>query len=407
MGLSCVGESLGQQRDLSRLAVDVVYLKNQKQIRGFVLSQGTDELQIAVAKSWLEKDDRDAYLKAVQSSQEAATKAKQTLKERLVKLLKSNPPVEGQPEERNRAFDFFLGKELERVDSELENPPVAEYQFVVLKIRSATLSRVNIASEPNRKLAVWSWYERLADVESKKPSILIEELKNKKVDPSLAPPDLSDRFYPNEEGDEPWSIRIAIVSHRLDRSIEFQGSGNVMLHVNAKDPQLDVASLMEQMMQSQMSSLLEELSGAGKKTSRKSLEESDWIKSAITKAEKMKVGYFRATNVRTDPLGDSSTVESAFLVQQANGKWTIGWQATAVEKMSDQKQDEIARVLDDPQVKAIRSQLDTAGSLDQGMRAGAATMVAQRKINSEFQEFADKYLKNLTQPPVLLSQKKQ
>lgn len=405
------GVSFGQPRDQSRLAVDVVYLKNQKQIRGFVLSQGTDELQIAVAKSWLEKDDRDAYLKAVQSSQQAATKSKQTLKNRLQKILKARTPVEGQPDERNRAFDFFLGKELERIDLELENPPDAEYQFVIVKIKSAALSRVNIASDQNRKLAVWSWYERLADVESRKPSSLIEELKNKKVDPTLAPPDLSDRFYPSEEGEEQWTTRIAIVSHRLDKPIEFQGSGNVMLNVNTKDPQLDVASLMEQMMQSQMSSLLEELTGAGKKSSRRTLEDSDWIKSAVSKAEKMKVGYFRATNVHTDLLADTSTVESAFLVRQANGKWTICWQSTSVEKMSDQKQDEITRVLDDPQVKAIRSQLETTGvgggSLDQGIRAGAATMVAQRKANNEFQLFADKYLKNLTQPPVLLPSKKQ
>jgi len=404
-------ELLGQPRDQARLAVDVVYLKDQKQVRGFVLSQGTDELQIAVAKNWLEKDDRGTYLKAVESSQKAATNAKLTLKERIQKLLIANTHLDGQPDARKGAFTFFLGKEAERIDLELENPQDEPYQFVVLKIKPATLSRVNIASDANRKLAVWSWSERLVDIETRKPSSLIEELKSKKVDPTLVPPDLSDRFFPTEEGEEQWATRIAIVSHRLDKSIEFQGSGDVMLLIDSKDQKLDLSSMMGQIMQSQMNSLLQELTGTGKKSSRTASEDSDWIKSAISKAEKMQSGYFRATNVRTDLLADTSTVESAFLVLQANGKWTIAWQATTVQFMADQKPDAMIQILDDPQVKTIKAQLEntslSGGSIDKGIRAGAATMVAQKTANNEFQQFTDRYLKNLSQPPVLLPSKKQ
>ena len=402
---------LGQPRDQARLAVDVVYLKNQKQVRGFVLNQGPDELQIAVAKSWLEKDDRDAYVKAVEIAKQSAAKAKLTLKERIQKLINADVQAGGQPVARNGAFNFFLGKEQERIDAELENPQDEPYQFVILKIKPATLSRVNIASDQNRKLAVWSWHERLADIETRKPSSLLDELKNKKVDPTRVPPDLSDRFYPTEEGEEQWTIRVAIVSHGLDKPIEFQGSGDVMLLVGSKDQQPDLSSLMGQLMQSQMSSLLEDLTGTGKKSSRKTFEDSDWIKSAISKAEKMKASYFRATNVRTDALAGTSTVESAFLVQQATGKWTIAWHTASVQSMAEQKQDAISRILDDPQVKAIQGQFETAGiggaTLDQGIRAGAATMVAQKLANSEFQEYMDRYLKSLSQPPVLLTTKKQ
>ncbi len=402
---------LGQSRDHARLAVDVVYLKNQKQLRGFVLSQKMDELQIAIAKSWLEKEDRDACLQAVEFAKQSAAKAKLTLKERIQKLLNADAQAVGQPAARNGAFHFFLGKELERIDAELENPQNEPYQFVILKIKPATLSRVNIASDQNRKLAVWSWHERLADIETRKPSSLVDELKDKKVDPTRVPPDLSDRFYPTEESEEQWTIRLAIVSHGLDKPVEFQGSGDVMLLVDSKDQQPDLSSLMGQLMQSQMSSLLEELTGTGKKPSRKTLEDSDWIKSAISKAEKMKASYFRATNVRTDVLAGTSTVDSAFLALQATGKWTIAWHAASVQSLADQKQDAISRILEDPQVKAIQEQFETAGinnaTLDQGIRAGAATMAAQKVANSEFQEFIDRYLKSLSQPPVLWSSKKQ
>jgi hypothetical protein len=401
----------GQPRDQARLAVDVVYLKNQKQVRGFVLKQGPDELQIAVAKSWLEKEDRDAYVKAVEFAKQSGAKAKLTLKERIQKLLNADAQVGGQPVARNGAFHFFLGKELERIDAELENPQEEPCQFVILKIKPATLSSVNIASDQNRKVAVWSWHERLADIETRKPSSLVDELKSKKVDPTHVPPDLSDRFYPTEEGDEKWTIRLAIVSYGLDKAIEFQGSGDVMLLVDSKAQPLDLSSLMGQLLQSQMSSLLEDLMGTGKKAPRKMLDDSDWIKSAISKAEKIKASYFRATNVRTDVLAGTSTVESAFVVQQETGKWTIAWHAASVQSMAEQKQDAISRILDDPQVKAIQVQFETAGingaALDQGIRAGAATMVAQKLANREFQEYMDRYLNSLSHPPVRLPTKMQ
>jgi len=404
------GDLLGQRRDQAKLAVDVVYLKDQRQIRGFVLSQSADELQIAVAKGWFEKDDRGAYIKAVESSRQEAANAMRTLKGRLRKLLSANGQEDGLPDARKGAFTFFLGKEIERIDLELENPQDEPYQFVVLKIKPASLSRVNIASDGNRKLAVWSWSERLVDVETRKPSSLFDELKDKKINPTLAPPDLSDRFYPTEEGDEQWAVRIAIASHRLDKAIEFQGSGDVMLLIDSNDQQPDLSSLMVQMMQSQMSSLLQELTGTGEKSSRTALGDIDWIKSVINKAEKMQSRYFRATNVRTDLLADTSKVESAFLVQQASGKWTIAWQATSIQNMANQKPDAINRILDDPQVKSIKAELEKTGlsgsSLDKGIRAGAATMVAQKLANNEFQEFTDRYLKNLSQPPILLPSRK-
>ena len=63
--------AFGQPRDPSRLAVDVVHLKNHKQIRGFVLkTDSTDELSVAVSCGFYEKEDRDAYLKALENAKQ-------------------------------------------------------------------------------------------------------------------------------------------------------------------------------------------------------------------------------------------------------------------------------------------------------------------------------------------------
>ena len=400
---------LGQPRDQARIAVDVVLLKNQKPIRGFVLRNAPDELQIAVSKVWLEKEDREAFLKAKESSQQIAAIAKKTLVVRLQKLLNAEEKAVDQRGARTVAYEFFLRKQLERAESELENPDEDAYQFVILKIKPNNLLRINLASDQNRKLAVWSWYERLLDIETRKPSSLVDELKQRKVEPTLAPPDLSDRFYPTEESDEFWATRIAIASHRLDKSIEFQGSGDVMLLVNSQEPQLDLPSLMGQMIQSQMNELIQELTATGKKPSQTNLEDTDWVKAAISKAEEMRAKYFRVTNVRTNLLNDMSTVDSAFFVEQPNGKWMPAWQATFSQNISDQKPDAIRRIAEDPQVKAIQSQFQAAageGLLDKGMRVGAATLAAQKMANEEFQQFTDRYLKSLSYPPVIALKKK-
>ena len=395
--------AFGQIRDSARLAVDVVHLKNQKQIRGFVLSaKPNEDVSIAVSKIWLEREDPVAYLKAEESAKQEAEKARLQLRDRL-KILANDPA-----QMRDGAFGFHVRSELERIESEIANPPDQEVQFLVLRAKSATVSSLNIATDANRKMAVWSWHERLPDIESRKPSSLINELKLKKIDATTAPPDLASRFYVTLEEDDFWTIRLAIVSYRLDKAIEFQGSGDVMLFVGGEQPP-DFALLMGQMMQSQLNSLIQELTGVSKKPSKVKSEEAEWTKSAIAQAEKRNVGYFRATTVRTEPSGNAATVESIFMVKLASGQWTVAWKTSTSQLASEQNGDAIKRITNDPQVKAIQSQFEALGgagiSLDSAIRIGSATMTAQRNVNDEFLRFSERYVKQLNSPPIQLHSK--
>ena len=390
--------AFGQNRESARFVVDVVHLKNQKQIRGFVLSaKPNEDVSIAVSKGWLEREDQAAYAKAEESAKQESAKARLQLRDRL-KILVNDPA-----QMRDGAFGFLVRSELERIESEIENPPDQENQFLVLRVKSTTVSSLNIASDANRKIAVWSWHERLPDVESRKPSSLASELKLKKIDATTAPPDLASRFYVTSEGDEHWTIRLAIVSYRLDKSIEFQGSGEVMLLVGGEQPP-DFASLMGQMMQSQLNSLVQELTGVSKKPSNLKSDESEWTKSAISQAEKRNATYFRATNVRTEPSGNAATVESIFMVKLASGQWTAAWKTRNSQFASEQNADAIKRITNDPQVKAIQTQFVALGgagvSLDSAIKIGAATMTAQRIANEEFLRFSERYVKQLNSPPV-------
>ncbi len=395
--------AFGQIRESARLAVDVVHLKNQKQIRGFVLSAiPNEDVSIAVSKAWLEKEDQAAYLKAEESAKQEAEKAKFQLRDRLKNLVKDPTQM------RNGAFGFLVRSELERIESEIANPPDQENQFLVLRFKWTTVASLDIATDANRKTAVWSWHERLSDVESRKPSSLANELKLKKIDATTAPPDLANRFYVTSEGDEHWTIRLAIVSYRLDKAIEYQGSGQVMLLVGGDQPP-DFASLMGQMMQSQLNSLVQELTGVSKKPANVKSEEAEWTKGATSQAEKRNADYFRATNVRMEPSGNAATVESIFMVKLATGQWTVAWKTSNTQLTSEQSGDAIKRITNDPQVKAIQTQFEALGgagvSLDTAIRIGAATMTAQRNVNDDFVRLSERYVKQLNSPPIYLPPK--
>jgi len=407
--LSCP-TAFGQSRDTSRSVIDVVHLKNQKQIRGFVLkTDSKDELSIAVSCGFYEKEDRDAYLKALENAKQGSDKAMQQLRDRLKRTLEQPIAADGQlgiqnqPGIQNGAFQFFLKKELERVDAEILNRLGEDVQFLILRIKSNTVSSLSLANDLNRKIAVWSWYERLADVETRKPSSLNIELKAKKIDAASTPPSLANRFYPVEESEDQWSMRLAIVSYRLDKPVEFQGSGESMFYIeNGQAP--DMASLMGQMMQSQMSTLLAELSGVPKKPTASKIEDTAWLQSAVKQAEKKNAKYLRATHVRTEPVLDIATVDSVFLVKLESGKWSTAWQANSVQSAGEQKEDAMKRVANDPQIQSIQTQFEalggTGGPMDKAIRMGAATMAGQRFVNDEFLQFTERYLNRLSVPPI-------
>ncbi len=395
---------LGQIRKDSRLVVDVIQLKNQKQIRGFVLTgHANEDLAIAVSNAWFEKHDQTAFLKAEKIAQQQAIKARLQLRDRLQAVLNELTPIDAHGQLRNKAFDFYIKKEIDRVNAIIENPRDVEFQFLVLRIKPSAVSNFSLASDANRKIAVWSWYERLQDVESRTPNDLEKELATKKIDVASTPPELDDRFYSIEESEDQWAVRLSIVAHRLDRPIEFQGSGNVMLTASEGDLP-DVASLMAKMMQSQMSSLIQDLTEGPKKAVNLKTEEEEWVKSAVAAAEKIKATYFRATHVRLDPLGNLARVESAFMVKLASGKWTMAWQTSSLQSSDQQKPDAIQKIESDPQVKAIRVPFEALGGgaadMTQTLRIGAATMTAQSIVNVEFQKYSERYLRQMSSPAI-------
>ena len=387
-----------QQSSRTRLAVDILHLKSRQQFRGLVLNANTNEdLKIAVSREWFQHFDEKAYAKVDKEAKSEEERARQQLKSRLEQLTSTG---------KHPAFDFLVKKELERVTAAIDAPPDDECQFLVVRLKRSLIANLILASESNRRVAIWAWSERLPKIESREVSDILKELKSKvqDFDATLTVPDLSTRFPMMEQSELQWRTRLAIVSHGLAERIEFQGSGKMMIQVgDDKQPQ-NANEIMTQMLQAQTESVLGELLGDPKSKSLLPDGKSDWVKAAIVKTEALGMGYFHATNVKVDPLGEIASVESVFMVKHADGDWRMAWNGIRDERASQQTADSIARVTKDSQIESLKNSLQAIvgvnDAFDKAIRFGAATMTAQQNVNEQFETFVERYLRRLDGPPL-------
>ena len=387
-----------QQSSRTRLAVDILNLKSRQQFRGFVLNANTNEdLKIAVSREWFQHFDEKAYAKVDKEAKSEEERARQQLKSRLEQLTSTG---------KHPAFDFLVKKELERVTAAIDAPPDDECQFLVVRLKRSLIANLILASESNRRVAIWAWSERLPKIESREVSDILKELKSKvqDFDATLTVPDLSTRFPMMEQSELQWRTRLAIVSHGLAERIEFQGSGKMMIQVgDDKQPQ-NANAIMTQMLQARTESVLGELLGDPKSKSLLPDGKSDWVKAAIVKTEALGMGYFHATNVKVDPLGEIASVESVFMVKHADGDWRMAWNGIRDERASQQTADSIARVTKDSQIESLKNSLQAIvgvnDAFDKAIRFGAATMTAQQNVNEQFETFVERYLRRLDGPPL-------
>lgn len=395
-----------QKRNVPKNAVDSIHLKDKRQIRGIALGFDEDrQARIAVSSDWLSKFDKNLFAKTVDQSNAMANQARVQLRDRLKKL---------EPTGNFPGLDFFVSKELARIEREIEEPDLTTPQFLLLKIKLSSIANIQSASDANRNIALWSWYERLTNVENRSISQLSEELATKKIDLKLPAPDLSTRFLPTEEDDDRWACRFALVSYRLANPVEYQGSGDVMIQVESNAP-IPIATLVPQILQSQMNSLVRQitessptegsLTGNGSDPNKSSMLERDWVKVAIGKAEAKGYTYFRATHLRMGSEGPSVFVDSIFLTRLPSGKWSLVWKKTSDASAVSASLENKKQIREDPQIKSLQMTLEILGgaeAFDQAIQTGAATMAAQNEVNSDFNRFLEQYLQRWNSPMLQL-----
>jgi hypothetical protein len=386
----------------SRLAVDVIKLKSGKTLRGAIAHSEPDgSLILAVSREWLRKAD-PKLLTSVEAD-EARTRlaALEQLKERIKAELAKVPEESG--------VASFLRSEAKRIEKLLAAEPATTErpQFVWIELTKKKIAKIAPASADRKQVAGWSWYERLANVETRDAEDLERELRRKRIDPSQAVPDLSDRLPLRVQDEREWSARMALVTDALGKPLEFQGTGDLLVRADRSKNAGDIAPLIAKMFGGQVDSLLKDLLSEGRPAaaSSKPPPPNAWLEPAIKEAERDKARAFRATRLDFSLERRQATVNSAFVVQLAGGKWETLWSDQRTEDGAQARPEMEAGIATDPQVKSALNLLKSLGvngddQVGSAIRFGAATMAAQKAVNQHFLKFEEPYLRQLDGPPL-------
>jgi hypothetical protein len=396
-----------RQAAASRLAVDVVKLKSGKSLRGVIVRTDADgSLTLAVSREWLQK--ADPKLLAATEADEARVRvaALQQLRDRIKRELEKLPEDSG--------VAAFLRVERKRIEGLLgERDPAEAPQFVWIDLAPRTITRIATTSPERKRIAGWSWHERLASVESRDADDLSRELRRRRIDPSQALPDLSDRLPLRSQGDREWSARMALVTYALGNPLDFQGTGKLLVRTDhAKNGAgADIAPLAAKLLGGQVDSLFKDLLGEGRSNGSEASSAAAakspnaWLEPAIREAEGDKARAFRATRVDLSIERRQATVNSVLVVQLNTGKWEVIWSGSDTEDGSQERPQMEATIASDPQVKSALGALKSLGvngqdTLGSAIRFGAATMAAQQTVNQRFTAYEEPFLRRLDGPPL-------
>ncbi|TXH80776.1 MAG: hypothetical protein E6Q77_09740 [Rhizobium sp.] len=381
----------------SQLAVDVVALKSGRSVRGAVVKMDAAVVSMVVSRTWLQHSSPELFQKTVANEAQLQRKIAEQLRDRLHRLLETPP--------QDPRLSFFLKQELERVTAQLSRQePADPSQFLWLDLEQGTIAKVTRAAVDRQRVAMWAWNELLPNVESRDVHELERELKQRKIDSTTHPPDLTNRLAPQLQDDREWAARLALVGYAFDKPLDFQGTGNVLVRIGADQKAIDVAPVLSKVLQSQVDTLLSDLLGESTAVKAPS-KESEWLKSASAEANELSVRGFRATRVDVKVDRGQAVVQTVFAAKMPDGSWETVWQATEAQDSTKPRADAEAKIAEDPQVKKILEAVNSFGSgaddkVRQAIRFGAATMAAQQAADGRFYEFRDRYLKRLDGPPL-------
>lgn len=394
---------------LKRFSVDFLTLKSGDQLRGALLGMdGEGIVSMAVQRDWLSERRPRLLAEHVKKEQTDAVRNATLLRDRIKNwLADTTEPL---------LKIAFLETELERAEESLRkagSPDGLKTQFVILRIPRADISKSFVQPPQNRQVAMVAWDSKLEDVERREIPDLLKELNEDHdiENPADEAVNLAGRVPPIPESQRNWTVRKAIVDFHYGKKLEFQGMGGALFRTGEGAPKADIAQVLPQLIQSQLSPLgnIGEILGEpgfGPPKPKKTTKGDDF-KTAIAAAEKEGLGSFRVTQLDLNPLGQKTTVTQQFVVKMPDGSWKPAWRSQIVENATQARPDLEEQIANDPQVAQIKKILGALGGAQDGqlkmaLGFGAATMAAQKAADRNFFEFRDRYVRRLDGPPITL-----
>ena len=407
----------------SDLAVDVVRLRSGERLLGAVLGNLPDgTVRMAVQRNWLRKALPEFYRSVVADEAAAQRSIIEGLIERIDRWVSE---VEARPGRENelRQLLGFLNDQRQQLQQRLDRLKAGngeggvgkglDTQFVLLELPRNQLASRFVQPAERRRIALLSWRERFREVETQTVDQLREALESRKIDVAddgqLV--DLSDRVPPEAQSEVEWATRQAVVEFALGQRLEFQGISGALIRTDGDAPQVDLAAVLPQLLQSQLTSQLADLlnepglgnAGAGKAKAAGTASTAA-LGPAIREAEQFGRRGFRVTQLDLDLPRGQARVTEQFVAKLPTGDWKVVWSETVTEDARKARDGAEEQIANDPQVKQllqIAEQLGSAGDqVKTAVRFGAATMAAQQTATARFFAFRDRHTQRLDGPPL-------
>ena len=381
----------------SRLGVDSVKIEGGKRLYGFLLSRRADQsIVFSVGRQWLETTHPSLLAEFTGLERDRFDLLRQQRIERLEAWIEERP--------NDRRLVSFLEDELTRF-RDMKLTDVGKRKFVTLELPSTRYRDVFSQPADRRKIAGLAFQNDLDAVTTTPVSQLRKKLVELGVEVETEVVNLSSEVEATGETDRQWAARKAIVEFALRKQLEFQGTGSMLIR---KTETPDASALIAQMLggglgEDPITQLGAEL---GLPEFKKPKEQRDgwWIR-ATEEAERDGFCGVSITRLNQSALSSTVTVETYFFAMEKPRSWFQVVRFSAQASASDQTEEQLKRIREDPQVKSVLETLQglglgNQGLVDQALGHGAATQKALQDAAGQFNAFVSQNSRELDSQPI-------
>ncbi len=381
----------------SRLGVDSVTLTSGERLYGFILDQHSDRsVEFAVDRNWLQSTYPTLAADFVKFDNQRTQRIYEQKVQRIQRWMDARRDDQG--------LLIFLEKELAKFEF-LKSDANDSKWFVRIALTADAYREMVIQPPERRKIAGLAWQHQLDSPTTTPVSLLEKQLVAKGIDLKTAKVNLVEQVSPAEENDRQWAARKAIVEYQHRKSLEYQGTGSVLLR---KSQSPDLGALVGQMLGSgggldAISQLGAEL---GLPEFKRPQASSDWWKQATGDAEREGFCGVLITRMQQSQLSSEVVVELSFFAMEKPGEWIVAKQLKTTANADQQTAERLQQIQSDPQIKTVLDTLEGLGLskdqslIHQALQHGAATQQALQNAQGLFNEFLLQYTRNLDGPPV-------
>jgi hypothetical protein len=386
-------------REAQRYCVDIVLLKGGAELRGSLLAR-TPELKIAVQRDWLTAHQPEMAKQAAELESQQQKLNRQVLSDRITSWRKDRAD---QPR-----LTFVLDRELDLL-TQPEPPKAAPSQFLIVEVPSDRVRRIFEAPATSRNLAAAAWFERLERVEETVMSKLKTQVEPTHPQWATEKFDISDRLPRGQpQSDDEWAARQALWEFDFCQELNFQGTGNFVMRVEAGQKP-DLAALLSQSGESLLGGQLD-LLGLGdlglEGAKPKAPVPETWPNKAIAEATKLGIRGFVVTRSEQITGEGPAVVTSQFFARLSDGKYRAIWSDQVSTDPATIPAADLKRIEDDPQIQEVlkvAKALQFGNEAQQAVRFGGAVEVSLNSTQRHFAEFRARYNRTLDGPPLVIS----